>query len=809
MFQNIAENTMQDESFKRNSKLVLVLKELFKPQNVIIYVLTFLVSMININDAYIPLGLAMFAAALGSTVPAAIIFLCSMIGTGIAFGAGKLASFLWVSIVYYILLSLFRPKVCIEERNEVYKTGARLFWAYVFISLFNHWTSEIWVLDLIYSCAYGGILYVFYKVFVNSIAVIKNLGVKQAFTAEEMIGTVALVAIAASVFVNVRVLGMSIQNIIVMLTIMVVGWKSGILVGATSGIVAGFTIGLVQSSELALVLVLGVSGIFAGLLGKFGKVGVIVGFITGNLLLYYFAPADANLDILMTLREIFISSIILLLIPKNIKLGLEDLIGNTVLIDNKGEVRLEDKQRIVNKLNELYMSIGNSLSFRDREIKSDELGKYEKFKEIFLDNLEDIKDNIFYDDIVDENSNILRDIFKESEKNDIILEENVKEIFKNNNDYIVIEDANIKSNLNDIVITINRSLKMMQIENVKTEEAKKTKKVAQKLQEEISKTIENTTKSILEKNDNKYEKKEKELKTILLGKDIPVKEVYIRKVKNGKYITELEMNEINNSLREKAKIGNISDIVSKYLGSKMVFQKDRRNESKNEYVQTYSSEDKYIMQVGSSKISKNDSMSSGDSNLQMRLDDGKYILAISDGMGSGELARENSRIVVKKLKLLLENGFEKEETLSIINDGLSLKADDDEYATLDMCVLDLFEGNVSIIKNGACNTYIKNKKNISIVKSNEMPIGVGMDVELREKNIPVSDGDIILMCSDGLLESKDEVKKDWIEEFLKNSSTNNVQKIADMILAEAIDNNYGIADDDITVIVAKIMKKNK
>ena len=88
-----------------------------------------------------------------------------------------------------------------------------------------------------------------------------------------------------------------------------------------------------------------------------------------------------------------------------------------------------------------------------------------------------------------------------------------------------------------------------------------------------------------------------------------------------------------------------------------------------------------------------------------------------------------------------------------------------------------------------------------------MPIGVGMNINLTEKNIPVSDGDIILMCSDGLLESKDEMKKDWIEEFLKNSNTNNVQKISDMILAEAIDNNYGIAEDDITVIVAKIMRK--
>ena len=686
----------------------------------------------------------------------------------------------------------------------MYKTGSRLFFAYVFVSLFNNWTSNIWIVDLIYSCLYGGVLYVFYKVFVNALAVIKNLGIKKAFTSEEFIATVSLISIAASVFLNVKIFGINITNIIVILTIMIVGWKSGILVGATSGIVAGFSMGFVQGTDLNLTISLGVSGVIAGVFSKFGKIGVIIGFTLGNVFIYYLAPENINL--VNNFREIIISSLVLLFIPKNIKLELEDLIGNQTLLDNKGEIRLEDKQTIIKKLNELYQSLENNF-FTEQEIPKNTLERYQKFKEIFLDNLNDIKENIFYDDLTNESSNIIKDIFNESEKEDIILEENLIEIFTKNNNYIVIEDEKIRNNLKDIIVIINRTLKMIQIENVKVQEHKKTKRIAQKIQTEISKSIENTTKSIFQKKENKFEKKEKELLTILCGKNIPAKNISIRNIKNGKYIIDLEMSSLDNSLREKGKITNISDIISKFIGSKMSFQKDRRNVDKQEYVQTYSSEDKFIMQVGSSKISKDNSMLSGDSNLQMRLDDGKYILAISDGMGSGELARENSRIAIKKLKSLLENGFEKEDTISLINNSLSIKAQGDEYATLDICVLDLFEGNLSIIKNGACNTYIKNKKNILIVKSTDMPIGVGMNITLQEKNIPVSDGDIILMCSDGLLESKDEIRKDWVEDFLKKANTNNVQKISDMILAEAIDNNYGIVQDDITVIVAKIVKK--
>ena len=404
-------------------------------------------------------------------------------------------------------------------------------------------------------------------------------------------------------------------------------------------------------------------------------------------------------------------------------------------------------------------------------------------------------------------STIIKDIYKVIEENDILLEENMIEIFKANNNYIIMQDEVIKNDLRELIKIINRSYKMLQMEVLKEKEAQNTKTKLTKAVGEVSKAIDKCVNEISENINNKFKQKEKEIITILNTKNIPAQNVSIRQVKNGKYIVDIKLDISDNSLREKSRITNIADLVSKNLGSKMSFQRDRKNIEKGEYVQTYSSEDKFIMQVGSSKISKDDSKASGDSNLQMRLEDGKYILAISDGMGTGELARENSKIVIKKLKALIENGFEKEDSINLINSALSLKAQADEYATLDMCVLDLFEGNASFVKNAACNTYIKNKKNISIIKSEEMPIGINLDVKLTEKILPVSDGDIILMCSDGLLDSKEEIKKDWVEDFLKNSSTNNVQKIADMILAEAIDNNYGVAGDDITVIVAKIMKK--
>ena len=184
------------------------------------------------------------------------------------------------------------------------------------------------------------------------------------------------------------------------------------------------------------------------------------------------------------------------------------------------------------------------------------------------------------------------------------------------------------------------------------------------------------------------------------------------------------------------------------------------------------------------------------------------MLLISDGMGSGEEAKQSSKLVIKMMKNLLSSGFDRKESINLINSTISLSSKEEMYATVDMAILDLYEGNAEFIKNGACATYIKNKKNVNKIELNNLPVGIVEDSEMTTYERNLHDGDIIIMCSDGILESKEEIgDKDWLEGFVKGINTNNVQKIADLILAEAIDNGYGIAKDDMTVIVSKVVSK--
>ena len=68
---------------------------------------------------------------------------------------------------------------------------------------------------------------------------------------------------------------------------------------------------------------------------------------------------------------------------------------------------------------------------------------------------------------------------------------------------------------------------------------------------------------------------------------------------------------------------------------------------------------------------------------------------------------------------------------------------------------------------------------------------------------------MVILCSDGILDSNVEYKNKelWLKYILEDIETKNTQKVADIIMNEAIDNNYGIAKDDMSVIVFKFNKK--
>lgn len=795
MFQNITESVEERENSKP-SKLGLIVKEFLKVQNIILFVLTLFMSMLSIEGEIAPFGLAMVAATLSSGVPVFGVLLAAMLGTLMGNGVSAFLNFVLSSIVYFALVLIFKPKVAVEERNELLKTGKRLFFACFLVSFFQNIRGIVLTYDVFMALVSAALTYVFYKIFVNGLAVIHAWRSKKAFTLEELIGASIILGIASMVLNRFTVFNLHLSNILLVFLVMLLGWKNGMLVGCTTGLSMGLVISMIELQNGLQIAVFAVSGILAGLLNRFGKIGVIVGFMLGNSLLIYLTNGDTIKIIYF--REIFIAALGLLFVPNNGKIEIEDLFGKSKLLTDLGENRLAQNEEMLHKLNVISDTISEMVVDKPEEMA--ELD--EEFKDILLGNLEEISDNMFYEDIFQEENHVVDDIYMALQSKDILLENDLIEIFKNHNNYIIMQDAAIKNDLQEMIKMINRSYKMLQIEITKRQEKNKTLKTMKKGFQDVSDAIRNSLKTDENNAKTKFGAKEKELLVLLKNRYANTVSIQIRQAKNEKYMVEIAFS--NDKVKDKQYIANISNVLTKSLGSKIGFVRDEKKEN---YVQVYMSEDKYVLQIGSSKVTKEKSTVSGDCNLQMKLKDGKYLLAISDGMGSGKSARQSSKLTIKMLEDMLMNGFDDDELINFINDSVNLNTDSDMYATLDFAILDLFTGNIKIAKSGACNTYIKNRKNVRIVKSQTMPVGMVEKAELEVQTVNVADGDIIIMCSDGLLEVQNELKQDWIEEYIRNISTTNVQKVADLIVAEAIDNSFGMAKDDITVIIAKVVKK--
>ena len=299
-----------------------------------------------------------------------------------------------------------------------------------------------------------------------------------------------------------------------------------------------------------------------------------------------------------------------------------------------------------------------------------------------------------------------------------------------------------------------------------------------------------------EKENLEYEKQKIEILKILEQKNIEIEEIVIRKP--DRFIIET----YGVNLAESEKIENI---LTKVLKEKIVVNDEACVGNKL----TFFSEDKYVMAIGTAENCKTQSTISGDEILNLRLKDGKYLVALSDGMGSGQKAKESSTQTLKILESSLISGFDKEAVLNMISSSL-INKDEEMFATLDVAVIDLYNGQIEFIKSGACPTYVKNRKRVQIIKSNSLPVGMINKDNLQVFDKDIEDGEIILMCSDGILDSNIEYKNKelWVKYLLEDIETNNTKKIADLVLNEAVDNNFGKIKDDMSVIVCKFKEKD-
>ena len=810
MFQNINENTMRmDQEKEKNEKNKLnILRNVFTKDNIVIYLVTFLLSFVGLGGEFSIFSISILAACLASSIPALGIVLISLIGNAICFGTGGLLGYFLTMLVMVMTLFIFKPRYNEQERNEKIKVGKNVLISVLSIQIIKYAITGFTLYDILSSITLAIIAVVFYKIFVNSIVVLKEFYTRRAFSIEEVIGASLLLAIAVGGIGDISIFGFSIRNVLSILIVMVLGWKNGILVGTTSGVTIGVTMGVITGTEPIMIAAYAISGMIAGILNRFGKIGVVIGFALGNIVLAY--VSNGYTVELIHFKEILIASIGLLAVPKNLQIDLEEFVGNSKFLPVVPGRALGKSKEVANNLNNVSEALEEMANKYDNseDIETEEI-KSEKNKQIFitelLNTLEPYKDNMLYEDIANTEGQIINEIFLYLVDNQEINSEELLKIFAKCNSYIVgFDDKDIskylKENISQMVRAINISYKVSKSEFIWRKRVAQNQKNIGKQLKGVSQAIQSMAKDLAqeEKAEKEYEKEKTQIITFLKQKQIEVQDIVINKEKRN--IIEIYFNEI----LETAKIETVEKVLTKVLNEKIVLYDEAEIGQKLNFI----SDDKYVMAIGKASKTKSKSEDSGDSMLQVRLKDGKYLVAISDGMGSGKEAKQSSIQTLNLLENLLLSGFDKKVSLGLINSAL-MNQNKETFATLDIAIADLYTGNIEFIKSGACPTYIKNKKRVQVIKSSSLPTGIVEELKIETFDRDIQRGDIVLMCSDGILDSNIEYKNKelWVKYMLEDVETTNTQKIADLLLNEAIDNNFGVAKDDMSVIVCKFMEK--
>ena len=815
MFQNLSEDTIDNNMVNEEKNKVNIFKNVFAKENIVIYIVAFMLSFVSLGQEFSIFSISLLGACISFSVPALGVVVISLIGNLIKFGVGGALGYIITTLILVASLFIIKPRYNEQERNEKIKIGKNVFLSSILIGILQISMETFTLYDVLSTITLAIITLVFYKIFVNSLVVVKEFYKNRAFSIEEVIGAsllLLLLAIAVGAFGDLNIYGFNIRNVFSILIVMILGWKNGILVGATSGVTIGVTLGVISGSEPIMIASYAISGMIAGILNRFGKIGVVIGFALGNIVLAY--VSNGYTVELIHFKEILVASIGLLLVPKNLQIDLEEFIGNSKFLPYTSGRALNKSKEVAESLNNVSKAIENIAGTyeEDKENKDIKINKqYEENKKIFttelLNNLENYKENMLYDDISNVKGDIIDKIFKLLIDKQEISRKELLQVFADCNSYIIgFEDKDIskklEENIMQIVRTINISYAQSKSDFIWKKRIEQNNKNIGKQLKDVSKAIGSMAKN-LEKDieqEGNFIRERQEIISLLEQKEIIIQDIAIKK--ENRYIIEMYLSENI----EKSKIELIEKILTKALGEKIVLNQEATVGKKLEFI----SEDKYVMALGIANKTKTKSDISGDSTLTIRLKDGKYLIAISDGMGSGKEAKKSSTEALQLLENLLLSGFDKNISLELINNSL-INRNKESYASLDIAIVDLYMGNVEFIKSAACPTYIKQGKRVQMVKSNSLPTGIleGSKIQTFDKDI--EQGDIMVFCSDGVLDSNVEYKNKelWIKYLLEDIETTNTQKIANLIVEEATDNNYGIAKDDMSVMVCKFRKKEE
>ena len=760
------------------------IKKIVNFKNILFMVFALLLSTKTLIGDFRPFNYVLLAVASAFEVPLILVLIASVAGLAI----GGYSSATVMLLIFFLLYNLITAIVNIEGINRKYTVFIKFMASIAILQIVSTFiTGDLFtqLFSVLSTIVLPGIIYLIVVTGMNVILNIKNGFV---YTKEESIAMILTIAILLSSLGSVSVLGFKVVEILALILILIYGWGNGAILGATAGLIIGLSYTCLCDVSMSFVVAIAFSGFISGLLRRFGKIPVIIAFVAGNVYISYYATGMSQINIVIC--EALIASIVLFLMPKYIERKLDNLFdltrGLETFKNNLLNPTKEAKEKI-GAVSEVFSSLADITVERTKETEEETIEVIKKYILSYVNNTCFACDNInecIEKENLDMTAEYLADKLESGEP---------------------IEPEMLKFNCKDSKIIINNlydiynSMKLMRV--LKQKEIENNKKISNQYKE-VSKLLNNISENIKEGSlvkDEAQKKLRNELK--FYGYN-----VYEDDFKRDKEIIEYTFitDILTNIDRQKNQIVELcSNILEQNMCIKLILNISKTEKSKIKIVST----PKYNIKSEIISYTKTGENISGDSYLQLELQDLRQLSVISDGVGSGESAARSSSTVINMLERLLSGGFDEDKAIEIINSVIKLKGEDDLFATLDAAIINEKDAQCYFIKLGAAPTYLIEKGKVITITSTNIPVGLIDSSDYVPICKKLDYGDFVIQLSDGVIPDTINPNNNYIKNFLSTCDVTKSAKVIAQELKEVINiNNDGVYDDDITVIVNKIEK---
>lgn len=216
-------------------------------------------------------------------------------------------------------------------------------------------------------------------------------------------------------------------------------------------------------------------------------------------------------------------------------------------------------------------------------------------------------------------------------------------------------------------------------------------------------------------------------------------------------------------------------------------------------------EPKYIVLTGFCKVTKENESVSGDHYSILESEKGRVSLILSDGTGSGEQASRDSEQVLDLMEKLLEAGYEKEAAADMVNVTFFTGNREYSHPTLDICDMNLYDGQCQFCKVGAAASFLKRGRNLETIGDGSLPLGIFRSVDVNTTTRTLSHGDYVILMTDGVLDAMGDVDYETVMTRTVGDMEDACPgELAEKIMETALLSCQGHIQDDMTVLVAGI-----